>query len=371
VGTVIYRDYNKERVVSTRKIQNIQGLRGIAVLLVVFTHMLSIEGKYAQFEYIIPELFIIGESGVDLFFLISGFVMVAVTHSKSQSKIQIQKFLFHRVARIYPLYWFYTVLILGVYLLQPSLVNSNQGNQVNIFASFLLIPQNLSPLVFVGWTLIHEMYFYFVFTILLFLPRKHLVFGLICWGALVIIGNVFLPWEDNSYVKVYFSPLTLEFIAGAFIAILYYSRTIKGSAKIYALVAFSTWVSGYYIFQTISGEVNPSGWARVLVFGVPASFALYAALLYERNNGTIMSKWICKIGDISYSVYLSHVIVLSVVGRLWGLFAAEGYLDNISMLFIMLIAVLIAGYISYNSIEKYFFKTMRVLEKKIFSIKDV
>ena len=103
MGTVIYRDYNKERVVSTRKIQNIQGLRGIAVLLVVFTHMLSIEGKYAQFEYIIPELFIIGESGVDLFFLISGFVMVAVTHSKSQSKIQIQKFLYHRIARIYPL----------------------------------------------------------------------------------------------------------------------------------------------------------------------------------------------------------------------------------------------------------------------------
>jgi peptidoglycan/LPS O-acetylase OafA/YrhL len=54
--------------------------------------MLSVEGRYAQFEYVIPKLFIIGESGVDLFFLISGFVMVAVTHSNSQSKIQIQKF---------------------------------------------------------------------------------------------------------------------------------------------------------------------------------------------------------------------------------------------------------------------------------------
>ena len=365
--TVIYHNHNKERAVSTRKIQNIQGLRGIAVLLVVFTHMLSVEGKYAKFEYIIPEFIIIGESGVDLFFLISGFVMVAVTHSHSQSKIQIQRFLFHRIARIYPLYWFYTVLILGVYLLQPSFVNSSQGNQVNILASFLLIPQNLSPLVFVGWTLIHEMYFYAVFTILLFLPRKHLIFGLICWGALVIIGNVYLPWEDNSYVKVYFSPLTLEFIVGSFIAILYYSRAIKGSARIYALLAFSTWVSGYYIFQMMSGEVKPSGWARVLVFGVPASFALYAALLYEKNKGTIMPKWICKVGDISYSVYLSHIIVLGVVGKLWSLFAAEGYLDNILMLVIMLIAVLIVGYISYNSIEKSLFKTMRVFETKIFS----
>ena len=128
---------------STEKIQNIQGLRGVAVLLVVFSHMLRIEGKYAQFEYILPELFLIGMSGVDLFFLISGFVMVAVTQSSSQSKIQIQKFLYYRVTRIYPLYWFYSVLILGVYLLQPNLINSSQGNQVNILESLLLIPQNL------------------------------------------------------------------------------------------------------------------------------------------------------------------------------------------------------------------------------------
>lgn len=353
----------------TNKVQNIQGLRGLAVLFVVLSHMLPVEGKYAQFEYVLPELLLIGVSGVDLFFLISGFVMVAVTRSSFQSKIKIKKFLYHRITRIYPLYWFYSALILGVYLLQPSLVNSSQGNQVNILASFLLIPQGLLPLVNVGWTLIHEMYFYFVFTMLLFLPRNRLFLGLICWGVLVMFGNIYLSLEGNPYVSIYFSPLTLEFIVGAFIAILYYRRSIQGNAKAYALMAFATWFAFYYTFQIISGETTPSGWVRVLVFGIPAALALYAALLYEKNNGTMMPKWICKIGDASYSIYLSHVIVLSVVGRIWALFAAEGYLDNIIMQLIMFIAVLVVGYISFNLIEKPFFKKTRVFEKKLFSTK--
>jgi len=354
----------------TKKVQNIQGLRGLAVLLVVFSHMLVMEGKYAQPDHVLPELFMIGASGVDLFFLISGFVMVAVTRSSFQSKINIQKFLYHRVTRIYPLYWFYSVLILGVYLAQPSLVNSSQGNQVNILASFLLIPQNVLPLVNVGWTLIHEMYFYFVFTMLLFLPKNSLFIGLTCWEVIVLIGSIYLPLANSPFINIYFSPLTMEFIMGAFVAIFYYNRSIQGNAKAYALMAFSTWIGGYYIFQTISGEITPSGWVRVLVFGIPSALALYAVLLYERINGTMMPKWISKTGDASYSIYLSHVITLSLVGKIWVLFAAEGYLYNIMILPIMFIAVLVVGYISFNLIETTCLKKTRAFEKILFSTKN-
>ena len=353
-----------------KKIQNIQGLRGIAVLLVVFRHLLPIETKYAQFDYVVPEFFLIGSSGVDLFFLISGFVMISVTRSAFQSKKEIQKFLYHRIARIYPLYWFYSIIILCVFLIQPSLVNSSQGNQVNILASFLLLPQNLLPLVNVGWTLIHEMYFYSVFAVLLFFSKKYLLPGLIGWGGLILVGSINLSGSENAFFDIYFSPLTLEFIVGCMMGMLYFSRSIKGNANAIALTALVVWIVGYYLFREINGNVTPSGWMRVLVFGFPAALAFYAALLYEKNHGAIMPAWICKVGDASYSVYLSHVLVLGVVGKFWSLIAVEGYWDNIVILIIMLIAVLTFAQVSYRYIERRMLDKTRGFEKYIFSSKD-
>ena len=134
------------------KIQNIQALRGIAVLSVVFFHLLTIEQKYGGSRTILPDLFQFGLFGVDLFFVISGFVMVTVTRGKFQIPRQALRFIYHRVARIYPTYWVYSILVLIVFLLQPSWVNNSLGNQVDILSSFLLFPSRNLPLVMVGWS---------------------------------------------------------------------------------------------------------------------------------------------------------------------------------------------------------------------------
>ncbi|MCK5697327.1 MAG: acyltransferase [Gammaproteobacteria bacterium] len=352
---------------SHQKIKNIQGLRAIAVLLVVVTHLLPIEEKYAQFDFILPQFLMIGASGVDLFFLISGFVMVAVTRNAFESQSAIKHFIYHRITRIYPLYWFYSILILGVYLIQPTLVNSSQGNQVNILASFLLLPQTLLPLVNVGWTLIHEIYFYIIFALLLFLPKKTLLWSLIMWGTIVVIGHYIFADSDNPFIHFYFHPLTLEFIAGSLIAIRYYDHTLYGNAKFFAIVAVLYWLGTYFLFQHYTGEILPLDGLRVIIFGIPAGLFLYATLLYEKNYGIIMPKWLCKIGDASYSIYLSHIIVLTIVGRAWFLFAHETYWDNILMLVIMLISVLFSGYISYYFIEHFLLNSTKKLARLIFS----
>ncbi len=62
--------------------------------------------------------------------------------------------------------------MLAVYLVRPEFVNSNQGNQVNVIASYLLLPQRLLPLLAVGWSLIHEMYFYLGFAVLTARPER-------------------------------------------------------------------------------------------------------------------------------------------------------------------------------------------------------
>ena len=167
-----------------KKINNIQGLRGIAVLFVGFFHLLLIEEKYDK-NTIIPKLISFGISGVDLFFVISGFVIVMVTRGQFRKADSAIKFIYHRLSRIYPIYWIYSSLVLALFLFKPSWVNSAQGNQVDIVSSFLLLPQNLLPLINVDWSLIHEMYFYcFFFLLLLAIQEKHLPLMLTLWAAI-------------------------------------------------------------------------------------------------------------------------------------------------------------------------------------------
>jgi peptidoglycan/LPS O-acetylase OafA/YrhL len=122
------------------KIQNIQALRGIAVLAVVLFHFLYIEEKYGGSETLLPDVLQFGMIGVDLFFVISGFVMVTVTRGKFQIPKQAFRFIYHRLIRIYPIYWVYSLLLLIVYFIQPTWINNAQWNQVDILASFLLLP---------------------------------------------------------------------------------------------------------------------------------------------------------------------------------------------------------------------------------------
>ena len=185
-----------------KKLQSIQALRGVAVLAVVLFHLLTVEEKYGGSKTILSSFFQFGMFGVDLFFVISGFVMITVTRGKFQYHKEALKFIYHRVVRIYPTYWVYSILVLGVFLIKPSWVNSSQGNQVDILASFLLLPSQTLPLVMVGWTLIHEMYFYLVFSLILMLvPEKKILPAILLWGVTIVCLNLFLT-SNTPVVKI-------------------------------------------------------------------------------------------------------------------------------------------------------------------------
>jgi len=338
----------------TGKIQNIQALRGIAVLLVVLFHLLSIEQKYGGAVYILPDFFQFGMFGVDLFFVISGFVMVSVTRGKFQILNEALKFFYHRVARIYPLYWVYTTLLLIVFFIQPMWINNAQGNQVDILASFLLLPSHILPLVVVGWSLIHELYFYIVFfMLLLWLPEKYLKYSLLFWGGSIAVVNLSFD-SNNPAIQIISHPLTIEFIGGCFIAILYFQKEINISNKILLILTISSVVPSLFAFvyyQNITGLIIPLGWWRVIIFGIPA-LVLVSCVLAAEKNGFIFHSSLIRVGDISYSIYLSHILTLSVFGRIWQKFSSDNIIDNIVLIPILIILVLIVGFLSYFIIEK-------------------
>lgn len=344
-----------------QKINNIQALRGIAVISVLLFHLLIVEQKYGGAQTLLPSILEFGTFGVDLFFVISGFVMVTVTRGKFQSLKQAGLFLYHRASRIYPLYWVYTLMALAVFLIRPEWINSSQGSQADILASFLLLPSNLLPLVQVGWTLIHEMYFYLVFfVIMLVLPEKFFAYAIILWGMVVTVFYGLALSNTPAYLLV-FHPLTIEFLAGCLLALLFQRREhlpLRGwslaALSAFALVAV---IAGHAQFHAQTGAI-PSDWWRVLIYGLPA-FIIVTCMIYAERDGVVFPSALVQTGNASYSIYLSHLFTVNVVGRLWALVAVEGIVDNIIVVIVAFAMAIAVGFISYWLVETPLLKLSR------------
>jgi peptidoglycan/LPS O-acetylase OafA/YrhL len=199
------------------RLQTLQVTRGVAANLVVLSHLSIIEAKYTGGQ-VLPAFSLYRIAGVDIFFVLSGFIMVVVA-GKGIGAIQ---FVWRRAARIYPPYWVVSLVVLATSLIEPAWVNSSIQGPISLWRSFLLVPGSTLPLLAVGWTLIHEVFFYLVFAIFLAL-RIPILTGLLGWGLvlllLIIIGGDYVT--SFPLGRVWTNPLTAEFITGAAIGVLY------------------------------------------------------------------------------------------------------------------------------------------------------
>ncbi len=336
------------------RLYSLQGLRGLAVLGVVLFHMTAVELKYSGGDRLLPGWLDFFQLGVDLFFVISGFVMVIVSRGRFQSSVERQRFLFNRVSRIYPTYWLYFFITLMVYLVQPGMVNSAHGES-NLWRSFLLLPSDKVLLVMVAWSLVFELWFYLVFSVLLFFKERSLPLLLATWALVLLVFNTLEDWQEYSPVlAVILHPYALEFIAGALLALFFYSPNsarIPGSAVwglLAAAVLLGIPVIGAY------GLFEGHGLSRMVIVGVVFATLVFALALLERRGHVSMPKGLVSIGDMSYTVYLSHLLVLGVIGRIWQLLGGwpGSLMDNIFFCALMMCAVLCYGWVGYRCFEK-------------------
>src|SRR5687767_4316208 len=177
---------------SDKKLNSIQVLRGIAAMTVVASHLVPLERKYFG-EQLLPHFFDLGVSGVDLFFVISGFVMVTVTRGR-RGGWRTLEFLYSRATRIYPTYWFYFFITLCVFLAMPHWVNASENHQADLWRSFFLFPGQHLPLVLVGWSLILELWFYVVFAGLLLLDERMRLPALAIWAVIILAANTIVDF---------------------------------------------------------------------------------------------------------------------------------------------------------------------------------
>ena len=338
--------------------QNIQGLRGFAAILVVIYHIYKYESTLTQ-DGLLSSFWTIGRSGVDMFFVISGYIMVMISDPQKNGVRAAGDFALRRTFRVYPLYWFFSFLILPIYLLYPQLFNrTGNPSDIDLLKSFLLIPQSDSaPLVGQGWTLIHEMYFYIVFSAIIIFPQK-LRNPLILLWAIAIAVAVFV-WRGGGAPKspildLVLSPLTFEFMFGCGIALLHKNNLTKFGWLIF--------LSGIGILCL--SETSGHGVSRLYWMGIPSALIVWGMVSLELENQWLAPSWLVRIGDTSYALYLCHILVLSALLKAWKMFELSNYLHTGFMCAAMFLASIITGFIINRWIENPLIQISKVILTK-------
>jgi len=336
------------------KLYGIQCLRGLAALLVIFVHMHIWEIKNLPTTHVLPDIFKIGDIGVDIFFLLSGFIMAYVTPKGLNSFSEQKDFLYRRFTRIFPLYWLILFSVLSIRLVKPELVTKD----VDILKSIFLLPQDHVLALQVGWTLIYELYFYLLVSFVFRFNQKFRLFiGLTLFACILLINySLNVPdFNRNRYLQLIFSPFNLEFLFGLLLGLrinklAVFNKLLSFSILVVALILVYL---AYLYMPFVDSYPNNNSLYRVAYEGIPSALLLLAVLQIERGKFARFPQILISLGEWSYSIYLIHVPLLVGSYRLLAVF-----LPKVSPLVLwfsnalILAMIIIAGYIVNRFIEK-------------------
>jgi peptidoglycan/LPS O-acetylase OafA/YrhL len=287
--------------------QSVQYLRGIAAIAVVYFHT---KVYLPDFAWPVGRQF--GYGGVDLFFAISGFIMMVTTTAKSETPLS---FYVKRIIRVVPMYWGATLATLLLFLAVPSAFLKQSATADHVILSMLFIPHaspsesGAAPFFKIGWTLNFEMFFYLVFGLALLFATawQRLVAITLFFVALVLFGIAVEP--TNAALGYYTSPFVLEFLMGAIVGYLTMRGVIARIPDKQALVGACLALACVLLLGGGQGD----GLLRTLIFGVPAALLVVFAVSTEQHGTLVSSSLLRRLGDASYAIYLGHPFVLTGV----------------------------------------------------------
>lgn len=300
-----------------KRLDSIQMLRGVAALAVVVFHICTLSKDYANGVFFQP-FTLIGNAGVDLFFVISGFVMAATTYDTFDTPGAPARFAIHRFSRIYPPYWILSVFVFAYYLYDPAGVNAEHGG-VDLAASFWLTPGPLLPLIPVAWTLVHEVMFYAVFFVAMcILPHRQLGRALVVWASLIGLNMLTAFASPASALTTYLlHPFNLEFIGGTLIGLHYRRAGVlpRGLSAGITTVAIALFLMIAVYLQSAGAAAMASVPARISLFAIPSLLLVVGCLGLRFASHQSMGP-LTRMGDYSYSLYLVHILIIHFAYRL-------------------------------------------------------
>ena len=292
-----------------KPVLSIQYLRALAAVSVVLSHCWS--------GSVVPQ------AGVDVFFVISGFIMWTITSSTAHTLHPI-KFLWARLSRVGPLYWVATLVMAA----------HQHAAMGDIAASLAFWPYfgesgKIWPVLVQGWTIDYEMMFYALMSMTLLISRELALIALsVCLLALSLLHTTIVGTLHNAPLDAYTNPIILEFLSGIVLAELRLRRWMPHSAVGMALCGI-----GVVVFWATAPVELPDGWERCILWGIPAFLIVAGCVIVETRLGMIEARGLRLLGDASYSLYLTHTFVVRTVLR---------WLDHTSPVLSIMSAMLIA-----------------------------
>lgn len=293
-----------------------------------------------------------GSFGVDIFFVLTGFVIALVIQSNNNS----YSFAINRIARITPLYWLLTSLLFVLITIKPELFSVsivNSANIINFAKSLFFIPYagafGVTPIISLGWTLNYEMFFYLCVWISLLISKSHalkITFILIT-SAFFLFGNLL----SNKVANIFFGlEIIFEFILG-FVAYQLYAKKFLNflTTKIFVVAAIAI-----YVFMAVIESYGIIG-NRFILFGLPSFALVICSVRLEsifHNSQAYITRLLVSMGDASYATYLTHwyviVFLRKILSEKLGLF---DFYSPIGIFFSLSLA-LVVGQITYKLVDK-------------------
>jgi exopolysaccharide production protein ExoZ len=343
------------------KINAIQGLRGIAALLVVIDHSIlrfteKTKAELLSDNHLTYVAETLGRHGVEIFFLISGFVMTIASYDDFRKPHATLSFLWRRIIRIVPLYWFVTALVIV-----GLLWHGKSPGAVEIVKSLGFIPYEnetglFQPLLRRGWTLNYEMFFYALFALALFqTPRRGLIAVIGVLLVLTLIGPHLVPADcaDQScdWPSFYVQPIMLYFAGGILLGALRVFLQRRGrmpSLRIdNGLGLAIVLTAGYAVYASLA---VPS----VVSYVVGVVFCIltvaFCALLRDQSEHGRLRALFVLVGEASYSIYMTHSIFIDSASHAW--IQAFGRRWLAAYIVAMIIGTCLLGMVTFRLVEK-------------------
>ena len=286
-----------------------------------------------------------GANGVDIFFVLSGFIMAYIQHNK---KLSPTNFIKQRIIRIYPLYFILTIFILLISIIFPKNLNLGDGAiaiGLHSIASLLFLSQIVLgkiPILYDGWTLEYEILFYLILFLgmMFFKEMKIFIFLIISIFFLVLFCSL--------------DSIALEFVIGYFVAIIYNQRMARNNIFSYAMIFLGSILLIFGLFFSMgSYEIIRQ---RALISGVPAAILIFGLVGVRQAKSGIFT----LLGDSSYSIYLTQVFSIPAFYAAVKYFHLQGLVSGDLLSITCLFSTAICGVLSYFFIERNFISRLRM-----------
>ena len=369
------------------RVRELDGVRGISIIVVVAFHLLKRADYFTSNEtlHFITRLSSIGWVGVDIFFVLSGFLITSILLRTKHEKNYFNNFYVRRSLRIFPLYFVFIAVIL---LLLPKLDPDFTPEIPHALPFLLLYQQNwlmliskipLTTYLAVTWSLAIEEQFYLIWPAVVYFTKKEtlikLSIGVILFSILArLLGILF--WDDMSQVSTFFYYNTFtrfeQLVFGGLLAVAFteplWIQRLKNISIPSFWVAFTAFLALCFTAYPHMVPLDENIW---LVFGGYTLAAVFSAALVtilmthpetSMFRRLFQNRVLIFFGKYSYSIYLLHVpIILILLDVLWRT-QLRGWTMYLAYIVLTYAITVIGALITWNLLEKHMLNLKKYFE---------